>query len=187
MIMCVSCSKGINKTDETDITKTTEKTEVQDIFETDIFADIPASALSITEDCKITEFSSADMSGADMSGSAEKNDIQAVFSGIYDSAVIAESDSFVLRYTVHEGVYKIRYAAFYNKTSVSEKWSKYIGKTPYDVLVEFGTPFEIKDSTPAVMLYKKDIWTQGEGLETAWIQYEYTNKTIHKVSVWKQR
>lgn len=192
--MCVSCSKNTGKPDRTDIPKAPEKTEVQtaaetqqvpevqDIFETDIFADIPDSPLSITEECTVTELSDIEVFSLD-----EKSGMKASVSGIYDSVILAESEKFTALYTVYNGVYKLCYAAFYAPTPLSEKWSGYIGTLPYDVLAAFGTPAEIRDTVPAAMLYKKDVWVEGDGLTSMCIKFCYEDKMIHTVALWKQR
>jgi len=122
-----------------------------------------------------------------MADSVKPEELQTIFSGIYDTAVIAESQAFVIRYIFYNGSYKIRSASFCAYTALCDKWSSYVGKGPYDVLTEFGTPAEIRRDSPGTILYKKDVWTEGEGLATWYIQFDYTDKTITKVSLWKQR
>lgn len=200
LAVLISCSKNTEKTDTIDITDTadiqkkTETTEmqnaaetkqipeVQDIFETDIFAQIPAAPLDITEKCTLTELSDVEVFSLD-----EKSGMKASVSGIYDSVILAESEKFTALYTVYKGSYKLCHAAFFAPVSFSEKWSGYIGTPPYDVLAAFGTPYEIMDTVPALMLYKKDVWVEGDGLSSMNIAFYYENSGIQKTAVWKQR
>ncbi|WP_428768476.1 hypothetical protein V1L52_07680 [Treponema sp. HNW] len=194
LAMCVSCSKNTGKSDTIDIPKEPEKTEVQiaaeaqqvpevqDIFEADIFMNLPDSPLAITEECTVKELSDVEVFSLD-----EKSGMKASVSGIYDSVVAAESEKFTILYTVYRGTYKLCYAAFYAQTPLNEKWSGYIDTPSYDILAAFGTPYEIQDNSPIVMSYKKDIWLTGEGLTSICIQFYYENKRIQKVALWKQR
>lgn len=197
LFVLISCSKNTKKPDTTDtidIPKAPEKTEVQtaaetqqvpevqDIFETDIFMNLPDSPLAITEECTVKELSDVEVFSLD-----EKSGIKASVSGIYDSVILAESEKFTALYTIYKGVYKLCYAAFFAPVSFSEKWSGYIGTPPYDVLTAFGTPSEIRDTVPALMLYKKDVWVEGDGLSSMNIAFYYENNGIQKTAVWKQR
>ncbi|EPF31553.1 hypothetical protein HMPREF9194_01904 [Treponema maltophilum ATCC 51939] len=185
LIICMnmSCSKEISKTETAEAKDLSDEITVSDIFEKDIFADIPPTPFELNnEPCEIKE-----VPFDRMLDSVTQEELQTIFSGIYDAAVIAESKVFVIRYTLYNGSYKIRSASFCTYTALCDKWSSYIGKTPYDVLTEFGTPTEIRRGSPITMLYKKDVWTEGEGLATWYVQFDYTDKTIIKVSLWKQR
>lgn len=183
--ICINtaCSKNIDKTETSKIKNISDEITVSDIFEKDIFADIPPTPFELNnEPCEIKE-----VPFDRMLDSVTQEELQTIFSGIYDAAVIAESKVFVIRYTLYNGSYKIRSASFCAYTALCDKWSSYIGKGPYDVLTEFGTPAEIRRDSPVTILYKKDVWTEGEGLATWYIQFDYTDKTITKVSLWKQR
>ena len=182
--ICINtaCSKNIDKTETSKIKNISDEISISDIFGKDIFADIPPSPFELNEPCEITE-----VPFERMADSVKPEELQTIFSGIYDTAVIAESQAFVIRYIFYNGSYKIRSASFCAYTALCDKWSSYVGKGPYDVLTEFGTPAEIRRDSPVTILYKKDVWTEGEGLATWYVQFDYTDKTIIKVSLWKQR
>ena len=184
LIICINtaCSKKINKTETIEAKDISDEITVSDIFGKDIFSNIPPSPFELNEQCEIAE-----VSFEQMATSTKQEELQTIFSGNYDTAVIAESQSFVIRYTFYNEVYKIHSASFYEHTPLCDKWSSYIGKAPYDVLTEFGTPFEIRSNSPNTILYKKDVWAEGEGLTTWYVQFDYTDKTITKISLWKQR
>ena len=184
LIICMnmSCSKEISKTETAEAKDLSDEISIGDIFGKDIFADIPSSPFELNEPCEITE-----VPFERMADSVKPEELQTIFSGIYDTAVIAESQAFVIRYIFYNGYYKIRSASFCAYTALCDKWSSYVGKGPYDVLTEFGTPAEIRRDSPVTMLYKKDVWTEDEGLTTWYVQFDYTDKTIIKVSLWKQR
>ena len=189
LIICMNtaCSKKINKTEagKTEIAEVkdvSDEVSVSDIFGKDIFSDIPPSPFELNEQCEITEVPFERMAAL-----VTREELQTIFSGIYDSAVVAESQAFVIRYTFYNKMYKIRSASFYAYTPLCDKWSSYIGKAPYDVLTEFGTPFEIRSDSPNTILYKKDVWAEGEGLTTWYVQFDCTDKTITKISLWKQK
>ena len=183
--ICINtaCSKNIDKTETSKIKNISDEITVSDIFEKDIFANIPPTPFELNnEPCEIKE-----VPFDRMLDSVTQEELQTIFSGIYDTAVTAESQAFVIRYIFYNGSYKIRSASFCAYTALCDKWSSYVGKGPYDVLTEFGTPAEIRRDSPITMLYKKDVWTEDEGLTTWYVQFDYTDKTIIKVSLWKQR